>query len=86
MVNDRMYSVTNQCLSRLKASEIDQVLKMRMEYLFIRLKRHILSTADSVLPEDIKAIQNLTEEIVQASDKEKSTSELEKKIQGIIRV
>lgn len=84
MIKERTYSATNKCLNRIKASNLDQMLKVRLECHFIRLKRHILSSPINVVIEDIATLEELSEEIIQSEQKETAIDTLEMKIKQII--
>ncbi|SNB48109.1 hypothetical protein [Geobacter sp. DSM 9736] len=84
MIRERNYSITNKCLNRIKTSGLDQMLKVRLECNFIRLKRHILSTHMNLVPEDLALIEQLSEQIVQTADKGAVVERLEQKIREVI--
>lgn len=86
MIKEQTYSATNKCLNRIKASDLDQMLKVRLECHFIRLKRHILSSPVTIVIEDISLLEELSEEVIHSEQKEKAIDSLETKIRQMISV
>jgi CRISPR/Cas system-associated protein Csx1 len=84
MLKERTYSTTNKCLTRIKSSNLDQMLKVRLECQFIRLKRHILSSPVTIMMEDILALEEISEEIIDSEHKDLAIGKLEQKIRQII--
>lgn len=85
MTKDRSYSAVSNCLNRIKTSNIDQMLKIRLECQFIRLKRCILCGPVHLAAEDILVLEELSEEIAYAEHKETAIVTLKRKIDQLLK-
>jgi hypothetical protein len=85
MTKDTSYSAVSNCLNRVKTSNIDQMLKIRLECQFIRLKRCILCGPVHLAAEDILVLEELSEEIAGAEHKEAAIVALKRKIDQLLK-
>ncbi|KAF0218681.1 MAG: hypothetical protein FD174_2774 [Geobacteraceae bacterium] len=92
MVTEQIYTLTNQCLKEIKNAGIDHIAQLRLECLFIRLKRHIISLSldyptnrAAVNQKDIRKLKTLTQQITHAANKDEAVAELEKHVTTTIK-
>ncbi len=85
MTKDRSYSAVSRCLNRIKTANMDQMLKIRLECQFIRLKRCILCGPSQLPAEEIKVLEDLAEEIAVSEQKEPAIVALKRKIDQLLK-
>ena len=88
MLTEQLYAIVNACMKEVSGAEMDSIVKLRLECLFIRLKRQIISAScrgnpDFVTTGELQRLQELSRQIAGAVDKNKAIADLEGQIAAV---